>query len=236
MKKWKHPWNVEKFDNLYNKDERFFSLLIKGAISWLNKNVVLYDKSINHFILSTGSSYMYMESNGYEFSFKETSGEDWLYMQMPRCIIEMADISFDTDSLSNKFSKGTYERFDEETQTIRGYNAEIARIPITIHLSLKYVLSTFNEALVLTQEIINNLSYQKFFKIIYLGQSIDCGIEFPSTINPELNKIDMSSTEANQKIIQFDINITSNYPVINERTEISNDKIISNYKIKHNLG
>ena len=235
MSKWKHPWHIEKFDNLYNKDERYFSLLIKGAIAWLNKNVILYNKPINHFILSTGSSYMYMESNGYEFSFVETSGEDWLYMQMPRCVIEMADISFDTDSLSNRFARGEYERFDDETNTIRGYNAEIARIPITLHLSLKYVLSNFNEALILIQEIINNLSYQKFFKIIYLGESLDCGIEFPSNINPEINKIDLSTTETNQKVIQFDLNITSNYPIINERTEILNDKIISSYEIKNNV-
>lgn len=231
MGKWKRPWNVEKFDNLYNKDERYFSLLIKGAIAWLNKNVVLYDKPINHFILSTGSSYMYMESNGYEFSFTETSGEDWLYMQMPRCVIEMADISFETDSLSNRFARGTYERLDSETNEIRGYNAEIARIPITLHLSLKYVLSTFNEAIVLAQEIIDKLIYQKFFKIVYLGQMLECGIEFPTTLNPELNKIDMSSTETNQKVIQIDLNITSNYPIINERSEVPNDKIISSYDI-----
>ena len=23
---WKHPWQLEKFDNIYNKDERFFSI------------------------------------------------------------------------------------------------------------------------------------------------------------------------------------------------------------------
>ena len=235
MGKWKKPWNVEKFDNLYNKDERFFSLVVKGAIAWLNKNFVLYNKPIRHFIFSTGSSYMYIESNGYEYSFNETSGEDWLYMETPRCVIEMSDISFDTDSLSNRFARGEYERFDEETNTIRGYNAEIARIPITMHLSLKYVLSTFNEALVLIQEIIDKMIYQKFFKIVYLGQMIECGIEFPTTINPELNKIDLSSTETNQKVIQLDLNITSNYPVINERSEVPNDKIISEYAVTNNI-
>lgn len=102
---WKHPWNLEKFDNIYNKDERFFSILIKGLIAWFNKHIVLYNKPIKHFIFSTGSSYMYIETNGYEFSLAETS-DDWVYMQMPRCIIEMADISFDTESLSNIFSRG----------------------------------------------------------------------------------------------------------------------------------
>ena len=65
--KWKHPWNVEKFDNLFDRDERFFSILIKGALSWLTRNIVLYDKPINHFIFNTGSSYMYIENNGYKY-------------------------------------------------------------------------------------------------------------------------------------------------------------------------
>ena len=39
---WIRPWNQEKFDDLYNRDERFFSIVIKGLLSWLNRNIVLY--------------------------------------------------------------------------------------------------------------------------------------------------------------------------------------------------
>ena len=35
---WLRPWNLEKFDDLYNRDERFFSILLKGTISYLNNN------------------------------------------------------------------------------------------------------------------------------------------------------------------------------------------------------
>lgn len=228
---WKKPWQVEKFDNLYNKDERFFSIIIKGILAWLNKNVVLYNKSIPHFILSTGSSYMYVETNGYEFSMSETTGEDWLYMQMPRCIVEMTDISFDAQGLTNNFARGEYERYDDETNTIAGYNAEIYRIPIEISIHLKYVLSNFNESIVLVQEIIDKLIYQRFFSIVYLGQIIRCGIELPTTAHPELNKIDMSSTETNQKTLDLDIKLTTNYPAINDGTEISNTQILSKTKL-----
>lgn len=227
---WKHPWNLEKFDNIYNKDERFFSILIKGLIAWFNKNIVLYNKPINHFILSTGSSYMYVETNGYEFSLSETSGEDWVYLQMPRCIIEMSDISFNTDGLTNQFARGEYERLDSSINEIRGYNAEILRIPIEMNFQFKYVLSNFNESIVLIQELIDKFVYQRFFSIVYLGQVIRCGIEFPTTAHPELNKIDLSTTEPNQKIVQLDIKLTSNYPAINERTEILNSKIIESTK------
>ena len=232
---WKHPWQLEKFDNIYNKDERFFSILVKGLIAWFNKNVVLYNKPIKHFIFSTGSSYMYVEANGYEFILSETSGTDWIYMEMPRCIIEISDISFNTESLTNCFSRGEYERYDDETNSISGYNAEIMRVPIEMNLQFKYVLSNFNETIVLLQEIIDKFIYQKFFTIIYLGQKIRCGIEFPTSEQLELNKIDMSSNETNQKILQFDIKLTSNYPAINERTEVSNANIIDSTKFDVNL-
>ena len=232
---WKHPWQLEKFDNIYNKDERFFSILVKGLIAWFNKNVVLYNKPIKHFIFSTGSSYMYVEANGYEFILSETSGTDWIYMEMPRCIIEISDISFNTESLTNCFSRGEYERYDDETNSISGYNAEIMRVPIEMNLQFKYVLSNFNETIVLLQEIIDKFIYQKFFTIIYLGQKIRCGIEFPTSEQLELNKIDMSSNETNQKVLQFDIKLTSNYPAINERTEVSNANIIDSTKFDVNL-
>ena len=232
---WKHPWQLEKFDNIYNKDERFFSILVKGLIAWFNKNVVLYNKPIKHFIFSTGSSYMYVEANGYEFILSETSGTDWIYMEMPRCIIEISDISFNTESLTNCFSRGEYERYDDETNSISGYNAEIMRVPIEMNLQFKYVLSNFNETIVLLQEIIDKFIYQKFFTIIYLGQKIRCGIEFPTSEHLELNKIDMSSNETNQKILQFDIKLTSNYPAINERTEVSNANVIDSTKFDVNL-
>ena len=232
---WKHPWQLEKFDNIYNKDERFFSILVKGLIAWFNKNVVLYNKPIKHFIFSTGSSYMYVEANGYEFILSEASGVDWIYMEMPRCIIEISDISFNTESLTNCFSRGEYERYDDETNSISGYNAEIMRVPIEMNLQFKYVLSNFNETIVLLQEIIDKFIYQKFFTIIYLGQKIRCGIEFPTSEQLELNKIDMSSNETNQKILQFDIKLTSNYPAINERTEVSNANVIDSTKFDVNL-
>ena len=232
---WKHPWQLEKFDNIYNKDERFFSILVKGLIAWFNKNVVLYNKPIKHFIFSTGSSYMYVEANGYEFILSETTGGDWIYMEMPRCIIEISDISFNTESLTNCFSRGEYERYDDETNSISGYNAEIMRVPIEMNLQFKYVLSNFSETIVLLQEIIDKFIYQKFFTIIYLGQKIRCGIEFPTSEQLELNKIDMSSNETNQKILQFDIKLTSNYPAINERTEVSNANVIDSTKFDVNL-
>ena len=115
------PWNLEKFNNLYNRDERFFAILLKDALSWLTQNVVLYNKGINHFIFSISSSYLYVESNGYNFSMNEATGEDYIYMKMPRCVIEIGDINIPLEELSASYVRGQYERLDGNV--IKGYNA-----------------------------------------------------------------------------------------------------------------
>lgn len=222
---WIRPWNQVKFDDLYNRDERFFSIIVKGLISWLNRNIVLYNESINHFIFNTGSSYLYMESNGYEYNLSETTGEDTMYMKLPRCILEIEDINFPMEELTSPYARGNYER--RSGNQLQGFNAEIRRLPIELSLNLKYYLSNFNETLVLLQELIDKLIFQQYYNIVYLGQIIQCSIEFPGNVNPELNKIDMTSPDPNQRNITLNIKICTNYPLINTRTEIPTDKVIT---------
>ena len=227
--KWVRPWELETFDDLYESDERFFSIVIKGMLAWLNKNVVMYNKPIRHFIFNTGSAYMYVESNGYEFSWNETTGEDWMYMQMPRCLVELDDINVDTSDLSNPFCRGIYER--RSGNIIKGYNAEIMRMPIEMTINLKYVCSNFNESIVILQEILDKLAFQQYFKVTYLGQVVECSIEFPTSMSPELNKIDMTSADPNQKSLAFSLKLQTNYPVINDRSEAPNDAVMSSIKM-----
>ena len=222
---WIRPWNEEKFDDLYNRDERFFGLVIKGLLSWLNRNIVLYNKPINHFIFNTGSSYLYIESNGYEYSVNETTGEDTMYMTLPRCILELTDVNISTEELSSPFARGYYER--RSGNMLCGYNSEIRRLPLEITINAKYYLSNFNESIVLLQELIDKIVFQRYYKITYLGQLIQCSIEFPGNANPELNKIDMSSPEPTQRNITLDFKICTNYPIINQRSEIPTDKVIA---------
>ena len=221
---WLRPWNLEKFDNLYDRDERYFAVLLKGALSWLTDNIILYNKPVNHYIYTTGSSYLYVESNGYTFSMNETSGEDYIYMKMPRCVLEIGDINIPTEELSAPFVRGQYERRDGNE--IKGYNAQMRRLPIEISLSAKYVLSNFNESIILVQELIDKVSWQQYFNIVYLGQIIQCSLEIDNNYQIQLNKVDMTATDTNQKTIEIQFKLCSNYPSIDERTEVENSKII----------
>ena len=226
---WVRPWDNEVTDNIYDRDDRFFAVLIKGVLNYLNKNIVLNGKSINHFIFNTGSSYLYLENNGYEFSLCETSGEDTMYMKMPRCIVSLGNVTAITDELTSRFSRGNYERISSLTNKIETYNAEIRRMPIEISVSLQYVLSTTNEALILMQEFFDKILYQRYFNIAYLGQRIMCSIEFPADMKIEFNKIDLSSSDPIQKLIGIDLKICTNYPIIDQTTEISANKYIQKF-------
>lgn len=225
---WLRPWNVTKFNDLYNRDDRFFSVLVKGALAYLNSHIKMYDKSINHFIFNTGSSYMYVESNGYEFSWNETSGEDSMYMELPRCVVELGNVTITQEELSQPYARGNYERKDENV--IKGFNAEIRRLPIEMGLSLHYSFSNFNEAIVVLQELFDKLVFQQYFNIAYLGQVIRCSIEFPNSTQLEIGKIDFSAAEVVQRNINLDVIICTNYPIINERSEINMNQIISKFK------
>lgn len=230
---WLRPWNLEKFDNLYDRDERYFAVLLKGALSWLTDNIVLYNKPVNHYIYTTGSSYLYVESNGYTFSMNETSGEDYIYMKMPRCVLEIGDINIPTEELSAPFVRGQYERRDGNE--IKGYNAQMRRLPIEISLSAKYVLSNFNESIILVQELIDKVSWQQYFNIVYLGQIIQCSLEIDNNYQIQLNKVDMTATDTNQKTIEIQFKLCSNYPSIDERTEVENNKIIGQIVTNTNI-
>lgn len=225
---WIRPWNTRQFNDLYNRDERFFSILLKGTIAYLNNHIKMYNESINHFIFNTGSSYMYVESNGYEFSWNETSGEDTMYMNLPRCVIQLNNIDIPTEELSQPFARGNYEH--KQDDQIKGFNAEIKRIPIELNLDLHYVFSNFNEGIVVMQELFDEFVFQRYFNIVYLGQIVQCSIEFATSYNIELNKIDLGAAETNVRNLNIPVKICTNYPIINEKTEISTAKIISKFK------
>lgn len=226
---WIRPWDKEKTDNLYERDERFFALIMKGVLAFLNKNIILNGKPIQHFVFNTGSSYMYLENNGYEFSMCETSGEDQMYMKMPRCVCNFGDISVPMEELTSQYVRGIYERVSSLTGKMKSYSAELRRLPLEISLSLQYILSTTNESLILMQELIDKIIFQRYFNIIYLGQRIKCSIEFPQNMKFEFNKIDMASPETKQKTINLELKICTNYPIINLETELDGNAVIGSF-------
>jgi hypothetical protein len=227
---WERPWNKEKFDDLYDRDERFFAIVIKGALSWLNSNLLMYNRPIRHFIFNTGSSYLYLENNGYEYTWCETTGEDLMYMETPRCLVKVGSFNVPLEELTAPYVRGEYERISNAPDAkgqIVAYNAEMQRLPIEFTLNLNYVFSTFNEAIIFTQELMENVLFQQYFDVIYLGQIIKCSIEINADTNIELQEVDLAGQDVNQRTMSFDIKITTNLPIINTQTESRSSNIIN---------
>ena len=234
--KWVRPWQMvnKDFENLHVKDERFFSILIKGCLGYLTNNIIMYNKPIKHYIFNTGSSYLYVESNDYNFSWTETTGENWMYMETPRCLVKLSNFNIPLEELTNPFVRGNYERMSEDGQ-IKGYNAEMRRLPIEMEISLQYILSNFNEQIILIQELFDKLTFQKYFTITYLGQVINCSIEFPQSETLNLADPQLDSPDDVHKSIEVSIKLTSYYPIINEETEIPTKNIIASFSNKLNI-
>lgn len=218
---WIRPWDIEKFDELSERDERFFSLVTKGLLSYLNKHLKMYGKPIKHFILNTGSSYLYLENNGYEYTWCETTGEDMLYMETPRCLVSLGNFSIPMDELTSPYITGVYER-KSNLEPTKGqyimYQAEMQRLPIEMMVNLKYVFSNFNESIIFIQEMFEKLVFQKYFSITYLGQIIECSLEIDGNTNIEISQLDLSSQDATRRSIEVELKICTNLPVINTRS------------------
>lgn len=227
---WLRPWDLTKNDIDSEHDERYFSLLIKGVLSWLNRNIVMYGKSIRHFILNTGSSYLYLENNDSSSDFCETSGENWLYMERPRCIVTLGSINIPTEEMGAVSSPCQYERKSNAEDTkgqILAYNSYLQRMPIEWQIDLKYIFDTFNESICFVQEMLEKILFQKYFTISYLGQLIECSIEFNKDSKIEFNQIDLASKDPNQKTFDLSIIVHSNLPIIDTDAEVRSTNIIS---------
>lgn len=233
---WLKPWDLE--NPIYNtNDERFFSLLLKGMLCWLNENMRMYGKPIKHYILQTGSTYIFLENNGYEFTWCETSDENNLYMSSPRCIIEISNISVEKEELSSKAIPCQYERItnydDPNFPKIKAFTADMSRIPLQLSINAKYVFNTFNEVLIFAQELFENAYFQKYFNITYLGQVIQNSIEYNSDIPININKPDFTSNDLNLKIVEVPMVVCTNMPLIDYRSEIPAASVIKN--TEHNI-
>ena len=147
---------------------------------------------------------------------------------MPRCIVEMDSVSIPLEELTQPYVRGVYERI--VGNEIVGMNAEMRRLPLEVTLKIRYILSNFNESVVLLQEIIDKLVFRKYFSITYLGQTIKCSLNWPTDQSVQINKIDMTSSETNQKSIEFSLKLSTSYPQVDERTESRNDSIIGKLK------
>ena len=210
-----------------NNQELFFTTLIRGFVYDINKSIKVRNKLIPHYILNTGDDIMYLEIKGQDHSKEplETVNEDFVYSQIPRCILQPEGMNIPTDQLTSPYSYGVFHV--EWDDIIYAFRAEFRRIPINFTVSLKYYFDNFTDALATTQQIITKLSFINTFSIVYLGQTIPCSYKIPDDFTTEkMIEFDGLTTDNRSRTLSLELSIESNLPVIYSDTTVPSDLFI----------
>lgn len=217
-----------------NNQSLFFSILIKGLLQQLKKDLKIRNIGIPHFILNTGDDTMYLEVKGQNQSIEpvQVSNEDYVYNIKPRCIVEPRGVNLIPDQLTSPYSKGVFQL--EYENELTSFTAEFRRYPLTMSFELNYYLESYTDSLELLQQIITKLSFIRTFSIVYMGQHITCSYTVPESMDTEYNiQIEGTTGDSKDRKINLSLVVETNIPVYDTKTVIQNDHFIQN--IQYNV-
>ena len=214
-----------------NNQELFVSTLFKALLSQLNRKVYLRNKNIPHFMLNTGDDIMYLENKGQDQSKEplNQSNEDFVYNNVPRCIVDMDTIEVLEDQVTSPYVRGNFDIEDDDCTY--GFNAEFRRVPLKLSVSLKYYLDSFTDTLSVTQHIITKMLFIQNFSFDYLGQTIQATYKVPTSFGRDKNiTFNGGTTDQKLRSIELSLEIETNMPVYDARTAICNSNFIQHTK------
>lgn len=202
-----------------NNQQNIFSLLIKGLILNLGKEVSIRGFQIPHIILNTGDDVMYLENKNlnYNASSIDVTNENYIYNIIPRCHINPAGVNFITDQLTAPHAIGQLQiEYDDDIYRLVG---EFRRLPFTMGFELTYYLDSFTDKLELMQQIATKLTFIQTYKIVYLGQVITCSYKIPESLQGEwMTELDGNTDGNRSRVVNLSIEVECNLPVYEPRT------------------
>lgn len=211
-----------------NNQDLFFSILIKGLLTKLDDRIKIRNIQIPHFIVGVGDDTMYLNHKGYNYSKEpyEVTNEDYIYNIIPRCTVNPGNITLSPDQLSSPYSIGDLQLdIDNKLYSLVG---EFRRMPMKLSCDIKYYTDSYNDMLILIQQIISKLSFIQTYNITYMGQNILCSYRIPESFDEEhAIDIDGTSTDSKLKTLSLSLEIETTFPIWNNKTIVSKDNIIS---------
>lgn len=213
-----------------NNYESFFSILIRGLVHNLNNQIHLRGKNVPHFILHTGDDIMYRDLQGYDKS-KETSepsNENYVYNEIPRCIVSIGAVDMIPDQLTSPYAIGNFQF--EWGDLLLALSAEVRRMPLKVSVDLKYYADSFTDQLNITQQVISNLAFIRVFSITYMGQRIKCSYKIPENLqNEHMTELsgDTNENKNEARTISLSLELETNFPVYAGATVMPSDQLIT---------
>lgn len=211
-----------------NNSQSFFSVLFRGFLADINKNLKIRGEFIPHIVVNTGDDTMYLNVKGYDHAKepKEVTNEDYVYSMVPRATVQFNGINMQPDELTAPYSWG--DLTVETPEGVFGAKAQFRRMPIKVAASVKYIFDDFSDLMECAQQVITNLAFLKDYTVTYMGQTINCTYKVPDAIDKEIQlEFDGVTTEAKTRTIELEYEIETNLPVYNEMTVTFNDEFVA---------
>lgn len=211
-----------------NNQSLFFSILIKGLLQRLDDDIAIRGKKIPHIIINTGDDTMWLSVKGQDQSIEpiQVSNENYVYNIIPRCIANPGSIDIQSDQTTNPYCDGELQ-YQTETD-MYSLIGEFRRMPLKLNFDLKYYVDSFTDMLELSQQIISKLCFVRTFKIMYMGQSINCSYTIPTTLSSEhMMELDGRSEDNKSRTLELSLEVETNYPVWNPRTILSANAVVN---------
>ena len=231
---------IKKGEIDINNQSLFFPIIIKGALIKLNEQICIRDKKIPHYIIHTGDDTMYLSVKGQDSSIEplEVSNEDYVYSPVPRCLVTTEGLNIESDQLTNPYVRGNMQfETDDNLYTMSG---EFRRIPVKLTVNCKYYVDSWGDLMELTQQIISKLAFVQTYTVSYMGQSIRCSYNIPTSIDGEYTaELDGTTQDNKLRTVEISLEIETNFPVWEARTMVMVDDYISNFSnpiIAHSPG
>lgn len=157
-----------------NNSQSFFSVLFRGFLADINKNLKIRGEFIPHIVVNTGDDTMYLNVKGYDHAKepKEVTNEDYVYSMVPRATVQFNGINMQPDELTAPYSWG--DLTVETPEGVFGAKAQFRRMPIKVAASVKYIFDDFSDLMECAQQVITNLAFLKDYTVTYMGQTINC--------------------------------------------------------------
>lgn len=202
-----------------NDAQLFFSTLIKGLMTDLNKLIKIRKIPVPHMIINTGDDTMWLLEKDYDRSKEpfENTNEQYIYNIVPRCVVNVGALDMVPDQLTNPYSRGQFQyEYEDQLYTL---SAEFRRMPVKVQVSLKYVFDTFRDVLEMMQHICCKLAFIRTFKFVYLGQTISCTYKIPESVEDQhMTEISGDTTETRDRTVEVTLEVESNLPVYSSPT------------------
>ena len=214
-------YKIRKGEIDVNNQQLFMSTLIKVLIWNLNQVISIRGITVPHYIINTGDDIMYLEVKGQDHSIEplEVSNEDFVYSTIPRCLVTPRGITIPTDDLTSPYSNGMFQY--DNGDNIYSYTAEWRRIPLEISVGLKYYFDSYTDVLEGVQQILTHCAFVNTFDIQYLGQTIKSSYKITDSLEGEYQvEFDGITTDSKYRVIDTEITVESNLPVIYPKTAI----------------